>query len=185
MTHTWTALTLKPLPIPWCHTYSFTCRHLTGLTAQLTLTFRYLDIYVTDRFNQNIWYQLKSDVRQSRWIVFFGQDASRWWATTCTSPRRKQDRLAAHCCLGHPHTLTNPSETSREALGQLLATSSVKHAGKCGKLAWEKGSSNLSTSGECVAGARRAWCRTSPRRQPIIPALSLKKVHFYNIQSPA
>lgn len=40
--------------------------------------------------------------------------------------------------LGHPHTF--PSETSRKALGQPLATSSVEHAEKCERLAGEKGS---------------------------------------------
>ena len=45
---------------------------------------------------------------------------------------------AAYCSLGHPHTFADPSETSRKALGQPLATSSVEHAEKCEKLAGEK-----------------------------------------------
>lgn len=36
------------------------------------------------------------------------------------------------------HTLTHPSETSRKALGQLLAISSAEHAGEMRKAGWGK-----------------------------------------------
>lgn len=87
-------------------------------------------------------------------IVFCRTDARPRWATNCTLPKRRWGSPAAHCSSGHPRTLVDPSETSSEALGQLLATSSVEHAGKCRKLAGGKHSGNLSTSGECVAAAR-------------------------------
>lgn len=151
----------------------------------MNLTFRYSDIHVADRFNQNVWYQLMSDVRLSRRIVFFRQDASRWWATTCTSPKRKRGRLAAHCCLGHPHTLTNPSETSREALGQLLATSSVEHAGKYRKLAWEKAAAICQHQVNALLVRGGFDAELSPGDSPSFLHCLWKKVHFYNIQSPA
>lgn len=65
------------------------------------------------------------------------------------------------------HTPADSSETSSKALGQLLATSSVEHAGKCRKLAGWKGSGNLSTSGECVPLQGKLDAKLSPREVPL------------------
>lgn len=167
-------------PIAWSHLWNFTDEQLIGSGALLNLTFRYLDMYIAVRFNQK--------VRQSWWIVFFRQDASRWWATTCISPKRKRGRLAAHRCLGHPHTFADPSKTFRKSVGQLLVTSSVEHAGEMRKAGGGKMQRMVVAICQHQEIVLLVWGEASliqnfPWRDPIIPALSLK--NFYYTHSPA
>lgn len=146
----------------------------------------YLEIDVAYSITQNVWYQLTSNVRQ--WTVFFRQAASRGWAATCTSPKRKRGRPAAHSCLGHPLTHSPiPQRLGRKALGQLLATSSAEHAGKRGKLAGEKGQWMVPAICQhqvnvlLVRGEPDA--EPSPGEYPSFLHCLWKKVHFYYSQS--